>query len=378
MNPSRSSALLKGATPKWISFGLGFLLSLGTAQSAFSQVNLSSAPLFLKESVDPNLMFVFDDSGSMGRRYMPDSLGGQRDEKWYFYSGVNRVYYDPTVTYKPPFKPDGSGRYPNSDYEDAWVDGFSQGGTDDLSEYIRFDGIGSIEQGFYMEFDASLSNCAENPIQDKCYSPVLLNDKSDAVKQNYANWFSYYSTRDKAAKSGITEAFFDLPENIRLGYGAINLDNNNVDGVQNTDTIESGVRSYTPQRREQFLNWLQLKNVNGGTPLRTSLEDIGEYYSRSDNKGPWGNQPGSNDTTDHVECRQSFSIMMSDGIWNGSNPSVGNVDNANGPSHTNPNPDGADFNYSATSPFSDSHDDTLADVAMKYWKNDLRTDLDDE
>ncbi|MCK7549845.1 pilus assembly protein [Marinobacter koreensis] len=363
---------------KLAAFTVGLALSLGTSQAAFAQVNIASVPLFLKESVDPNLMFVFDDSGSMAWRFMPDSLNGESYGYWYYSSYVNKIYYDPTVTYLPPYKPDGSGRYPNSDYYDAWVNGFDHSdGKDNLSTYIRFDSIGSIEEGFYMDFKGT-SGCIANPKQNSCYTTVLLNNASAAVKQNYANWFSYYSTRDKAAKSGITEAFFDLPENIRLGYGAINVNNNTIDGVSNTDTIVSGVRPYTSSRRQQFLNWLQTKYINGGTPLRTALKDVGKYYSRSDNRGPWGETPGTNDTTAHIECRQSFSILMTDGIWNGSNPNVGNVDSVSGPSHTNPDPNGQDFRYSAVSPFSDKHSNTLADVAMQYWKNDLRTDLADK
>ncbi|MGB1478955.1 MAG: pilus assembly protein [Marinobacter salsuginis] len=356
-------------------FAASLLFSLATTQAAFAQVNLASVPLFLKESVDPNLMFVFDDSGSMGWRYMPDNLGGDAAQNWYYSSDVNKIYYDPDVTYLPPFKPDGSGRYPNSSYTNAPVNGFdSNSATDDLSTYIRFDQIGSIEEGFYMDLIQS-TQCLTNPKDNSCYNTVLLNNAAADVKQNYANWFSYYSTRDKAAKSGITEAFFNLPENIRVGYGAINVNNNTIDGVADTDTIVSGVRPYTSARRQQFLTWLHGKSVSGGTPLRTALKDIGEYYSRSDNQGPWGATPGTNDTTAQVECRQSFSILMTDGIWNGGSPSVGNVDNTAGPSYTNPDPDGDDFSYTAVSPFADSHSNTLADVAMEYWKNDLRTDL---
>ena len=357
--------------------------SLATAQAAFAQINVSSVPLFLKESVDPNLMFVFDDSGSMGWRFMPDDLDDNNGDSnnWYYSSAVNKVYYDPDVTYLPPYKPDGSGsgRYPNSSYTNAPVDGFdSNSETDDLSAYIRFDDLPGIEEGFYMDLDLTTASCLTNPKDNSCYTTVLLNTASADIKQNYANWFSFYSTRDKAAKSGITEAFFDLPENIRVGYGAININNRTIDGVSNTDTIVSGVRPYNNTRREQFLSWLQDKNVSGGTPLRTSLKDIGEYYSRPDNQGPWGANPGTNDSTAHVECRQSFSILMTDGIWNGSNPNVGNADNTAGPTHTNPDPNGSDFTYSAVSPFADGHSNTLADVAMKYWKNDLRTDLDND
>ena len=356
-------------------FSTSLVFSICTMQSAMAQVNLAQVPLFLKESVDSNLVFVYDDSGSMAWRYMPDNLSGNSGNRYYYSSRVNKVYYDPTITYQPPFKPDGSSRYPNSSYTNAWVNGFDQSdGADDLSEYIRFDSIGSIEEGFYMQFNSSTS-CDSNPRQDDCYTPVLLNSASADIKQNYANWFSYYSTRTLAAKSGITEAFFDLPDNIRVGYGAINVNNNTIDGENNTDTLVSGVRPYTEARREQFLTWLHNKNVNGGTPLRTALKDVGKYYSRTDNRGPWGEIPGTNDSTAHIECRQSFSLIMTDGIWNGSSPSVGNVDNTPGPSYTNPDPDGSDFNYTAVSPFTDGHSNTLADVAMEYWKNDLRTDL---
>jgi len=376
MNRQSQSAYRKTSASRLSAFTAGLLLTIATSQAAYGQVNLASVPLFLKESVDPNMMFVFDDSGSMGWRYMPDDLGGNDiDNNWYYSSSVNKIYYNPEVTYLPPFKPDSSGRYPNSVYTDAPVNGFDTNSTkDNLSQYIRFDQIGAIEEGFYMGLKDT-DDCRASPKNNDCYDTVLLNNASSEVKQNYANWFSFYSTRDKAAKSGITEAFFSLPENIRLGYGAINVNDSTIDNLDNTDTIVSGVRPYTSTRRQQFLSWLQNKNVSGGTPLRTALKDIGEYYSRTDNAGPWGATPGTNDTTDQVECRQSFAILMTDGIWNGSSPSVGNVDNTSDPSYTNPDPDGDDFSYQAVSPFADSHSNTLADVAMKYWKNDLRSNL---
>lgn len=357
-------------------FGVSLVLSICTVQSALAQVNLTQVPLFLKESVDPNLVFIYDDSGSMARHYMPDDLSRNSSKRYFYSSYVNKVYYNPSLTYRPPFKPDGSGRYPNADYTSARINGFDTSSTAyDLSRTII--GYSGISQGFYMQFNSSTS-CDSNPRQDSCYTEVLLNNASAEVKQNYANWFSYYRTRTQAAKSGITEAFFDLPENIRIGYGAININDNTIDGVADTDTLVSGVRPYTATRRQQFLTWLHNKTVDGGTPLRTALKDVGEYYSRTDNQGPWGEVPGTNDTTSHIECRQSFAILMTDGIWNGDDPGVGNVDNTPDPSYTNPDPNGSDFNYTAVSPFADNHSNTLADVAMAYWKNDLRGDLDNK
>ena len=378
---------------------LAFALSTATFQSAMADVNLATAPIFLKESVDPNLLFIFDDSGSMGREYMPDSVGSDLNlfiddngplrywdgdefrnintgRRWYFSNRVNKVYYDPTITYLPPFKPDGSGRHPNSDFSNAWRNGYNTGsGTVDLNTRYRTSRFDYRNGAFYYRFD-STPGCEADPEDNSCYTLVFLSNESAEQQQNFANWYSYYSLRVFASRAGISEAFFDLPENIRVGYGAINENNNNIDGVT-TDTLISGVRPFNAARREQFLSWLQSKDVSGGTPLRPALEDAGEYYSRTDNRGPWGNNPGTNDTSSHVECRPSYTIMMTDGIWNGGNPGIGNVDNTPGPSHTNPKPEGENFNYLAVSPFADEHSDTLADMAMKYWKTDLRPNLED-
>lgn len=379
---------------------VALVLSTATFQSAIANVNLATAPIFLKESVDPNLLFIFDDSGSMGREYMPDDVWSdlqlfedddgplryRRDgenqridtrRRWYHSNRVNKVYYDPAITYLPPFKPDGSGRHPNSDFSNAWRNGYDTGrGTVDLNNRYRTSRFDYRNGAFYYRFD-STTDCEADPEDNDCYTLVFLSNESAEQQQNFANWYSYYSLRVYASRAGISEAFFDLPENIRVGYGAINEDDNNIDGVT-TDTLISGVRPFNAARREQFLSWLQSKSVSGGTPLRPALEDAGEYYSRTDNRGPWGNNPGTSDNSSHVECRPSYTIMMTDGIWNGNDPEIGNVDNTPGPSHANPKPEGEDFSYQAVSPFADDHSDTLADMAMKYWKTDLRPNLDDK
>src|SRR3546814_709726 len=56
------------------------------------------------------------------------------------------------------------------------------------------------------------------------------------------------------------------------------------------------------------------------------------------------------------------------------NQGTANEDGSNGTTITGPN--SASFTYTAGPPFADNFSDTLADVAMKYWKNDLRTDAD--
>src|SRR6056297_1453201 len=105
--------------------------------SARADTNIAQIPLFLSGSVDPNVMFTFDDSGSMQWEYMPDSdrfpftifmfprpnaLYGSsnyanqvpsfRDDSLHNYFGRsannNRVFYNPDVEYEPWAAADGS------------------------------------------------------------------------------------------------------------------------------------------------------------------------------------------------------------------------------------------------------------------------------
>jgi type IV pilus assembly protein PilY1 len=371
-------------------------LSLVTFQSALANVNLATAPVFLKESVDPNLMFIYDDSASMSRDYMPDTISNaftlffdnngpfqwsagfrvSAQNFWYYSNKVNLVYYNPDIEYRPPFNPDGSGRLANSDFNAAWRDGYTETGSIDLGTFYPADRYNGdfADSAFYYRFDTSVG-CEADPRQNNCYTLIFLDEESDQQQQNFANWYSYYRTRTFASRAGISEAFFDLPQSIRLGYGALGSEDQDIDG-EDMDTIISGVRPYTSARRTEFLTWLQGKETNlGFTPLRTSLEDAGEYYSRTDNEGPWGVTPGTNDTTPQIECRPSYTILMTDGVYNGNSPGVGNVDNASGPNHSRPGSAVVDYTYQAVSPFADDRSNTLADVAMKYWKTDLRPTL---
>ena len=82
-------------------------------------------------------------------------------------------------------------------------------------------------------------------------------------------------------------------------------------------------------------------------------------------------------------CRQSFTILTTDGYRNDSNTvgfdytgvgqQVGEQDNAAGTTITGPG--GNSFTYNPARPYAFGQSNSLADIAMYYWKNDLRTDL---
>ncbi|MDG5500675.1 PilC/PilY family type IV pilus protein [Marinobacter sp. BGYM27] len=346
--------------------------------------DFAQKPLFIGSSVSPNLMFMLDDSGSMAREYMPDDIGNhhwtQTNELWYYSNEVNKVYYNPDVDYLPPYKKDGTGRYPNSSFTDAPRDGYSSNSPkEDLTLSYRTPLVNFTNPAFYTQFN-STPVCDSNPKNDACYTVVFLTLGSDEEKQNFANWYSFYNTRIKAARAGISEAFYDLPPNFRLGWGRINYDGgstNNIDGASGVRGVQEGVREYTSARREDFLDWLYDAPASGGTPLRRALEGAGKYYEGS--ARAWSDNPGTNvsSTNPTRECRLSYTILMSDGYYGGSNPS-GNVYKADDNSGPNINgPDGKTYQYVAKDPFKDNRNSyTLADVAMYYWNRDLQTGID--
>src|SRR3546814_16765680 len=72
---------------------------------------------------------MLDDSGSMAWDVMPDwGYLSSTSADALVNSDVNGVYFNPTVTYTPPVKADGSS-YPNADFANAPVNGFKSGGT---------------------------------------------------------------------------------------------------------------------------------------------------------------------------------------------------------------------------------------------------------
>ena len=100
-------------------------LSVIMAGFAANGLELANLPLTTSSatSMRPNILFVLDDSGSMGWNYMPDYVNdglcktstgwgavcGDADPP-YFSTGFNAVYYNPSFVYKPPVNADGTSR----------------------------------------------------------------------------------------------------------------------------------------------------------------------------------------------------------------------------------------------------------------------------
>jgi type IV pilus assembly protein PilY1 len=196
--------------------------------------------------------------------------------------------------------------------------------------------------------------------------------------QNFANWFSYYRSRILTARAGTGRAFARQGTAMRVGFAAINKGSTTIDGTA-TRTVVGGVRDFSGTGRTTFFANLYGHTMPpSGTPLRQALGDVGQYFKWTTDTGPWGQFPGTGGGTQFA-CRQNYNILMTDGYWNGAQASTAaarlNVDATNGTLKTSSGTPTLTYTYTAGNPYSDATANTLADVAMYYWVNDLRTDM---
>ncbi len=366
-----------------------------------SNINLVSAgtiapsPLFITTSLDPNIMFILDDSGSMVWSYLPDNTNALKNTKRGKSSTINGAYYDPTITYTPPSDKDGVS-LGNASFTNAWKDGYvllpghtvnsTANPTVDLSITFRptwnnaTDYADTVVPGpsntagsaaYYYQYSPPQTGCAApgNINNDSCY--VKASPSTAAEKQNFANWYSYYRTRLMMAKAGVSSAFAKLGPTPRVGYGRIHKSAATIDGIK-IDTIERGVRPFAGTDRAAFFDWLFARTAANNTPLRRALDSAGVYYSNEMDYGPWSTTPGTSGG-ELLACRQSYTVLMTDGYWNDAAASTvaaqKNIDGNDGLLITGPG--NLSFTYKAVQPFKDAVSNSLADVAMYYWNRDL-------
>jgi type IV pilus assembly protein PilY1 len=181
-------------------------------------------------------------------------------------------------------------------------------------------------------FSSSSGIAALGP-DGQCLRKVEI-QPTDAEMQNFANWFSYYRKRHLALRAGMGQAFNEL-SSVRVGWFPINNRTNvtmlDMDTDRNTlvDKLYDIIGNY------------------GGTPNRESLDFAGQQYKRTDGGAPIT-----------ASCQKNFTLQFTDGYSAlDAPPVVGNQD------------------YSKGAPYNDGYSNTLGDIAMKYYTENLRPTL---
>jgi type IV pilus assembly protein PilY1 len=407
------------------------LMALGalvTSVTAIAQI--ATEPLLTRSPpVKPNFLFSIDDSGSMGwsviyskktRQLVTSDKGELKGELLinYFNAATqpecpdtavvnkssinNTLHYNPAIRYLRARNNQGD-LQANAPVSNASVvtvyrpvPGFNPDNATTLTALCTTANYDKIEVTG-TTFKLNGTNAAVNPFGVKSTFP----NRKDCItaasnyctlaeeRQNIANWLAFHSKRVLAAKTGIGEAFSRVPTTFRLTWNSINKS-----AVADIPVIKD-----YDLAKPDFYTWLNGVTPSGGTPLRQALDRAGQYYSSSTNTGPWANKPwatGGNSEgearTDHLSCRRSFTMLITDGEWKDATSDTAasrlDVDSKTGPQiiHANGTTkyqykpgavEGVDDARSVGKRDSKGNgttfDDTLADVAMYYWVNDLRT-----
>ena len=418
---------------------MGAFLATMLALPASAGITLPSDPLQSSGRIAPNILFILDDSGSMAWEYMDSadvttvSGAGLGNIGRSAYTS-NTIFYNPAVTYGAWLDSTGTPQTGGTSYNSAFAsfnyasdpidlantascvsvdyNGATPtvcGGTQtfyvpknpanttvayltNAANYYRFqihtDGVvvRSERQNISMVEAVTGRNCPTGVAGTwnwKNCSVVTPTGRTPAAeRQNYATWFSYHRSRMKTAKAGSGSAFSDLGKDVRVGFRTIwgrDLGGNPMteaspilvnrnDGIFDDPNGVAGAFN----NRSVWYQRLYGARAQSGTPLKGALQAAGTYFSSSSADGAYGPQTGAA----QFACRQNFAILTTDGYWNDNSRyvSVNEQDNSAGTTITSPT--GQSYTYAPAAPFASADSNTLADVAMRYWKTDLRTDLE--
>ena len=365
---------------------------------------LPQTPLFLSSSVEPNVFLTLDDSGSMdwglivkegtgglttsgglpyvdsrqrayysptfsrlyGNRYVlppADGTDPEWDKGWIGRNSEgNRNYYDPNFTYEPWAGSDATG---NPMYVDADPTAVLKDPNDptgekmDLTRFYTYVEDGKSSTTFWIPTYFTWTDTDLDGAMDQSDTHVrVLIESGTAEMQNFANWFQYFRSRINASKA-IFGRNINNTDASRMGMAFYNKGH------------QSDVESMSdPANKRALLNSLYgLEIGQNGTPARRVLKNVGEYFSSTGPNAPILNAANGG------ECQQNYNLLMSDGFWNGGDAGVGNVDIDGGAGNTLFDGNAAQSNDQGN--YADDFSETLADVAMTYYENDLRPLLND-
>ncbi len=231
----------------------------------------------------------------------------------------------------------------------AWTGGTCQARRNSATGYTF------PRYGVFTRTDITATTCTPTCPSGRTY---------DAEMTNFANWYAYYRTRIALMKTGVGRAFAGLDDSYRSGFMTIHTS-------KSDDSDYVPIRTFNAAQKTAWYDKLYSIQPGSGTPLRSALSTAGLMYAGK----------GIPKLLDPVEysCQKNFTILSTDGLWNGDSgfkvdgsSAVGNQDN-NLATMPRPKYDG---NLSPTTFATDSNfggSDTLADISAYYYNTDLRT-----
>ena len=388
-------------------------LAMHTARAGLA--DLASGPLSNSGAsvVKPNLMFVLDDSGSMNRDHMPDSVNDDpacRDtgsnlqncnlnDPPYNSAQFNGIYYNPAITYTPAVNYDGTSKtsyttwtavpndaygiqftgtidltaaysdtvwcntgsasaadrtapfasgkckrpiqggvwtYPNATYSNrytaagtltpyyytisslAWcssknASGFGNGTCQaKKTATYQYPKYGTGSDGFTRtDIVSTTANYPRVTTRTDCSGAVGATGCTYAQEMtNFANWYAYYRTRMQMIKTASGLSFKQVTDSFRVGFITISP------GSPVASAKFLPIADFTAGAGNQKQSWytkFYAQDPGPSTPLREALSRVGRYYGHVTT----GINNGITDDPVQYSCQQNFTILSTDGFWNG-------------------------------------------------------------
>ena len=189
----------------------------------------------------------------------------------------------------------------------------------------------------------------------------------DGPRQNFANWFTYHRRRGFVAIGAIAGVISNL-RGVRIGILSIN--GRTIVPLKPVDVWKEGIHH---DQTAALLHELYACEFIGDSPLREALFDVGGYYrsnlkalSHFRGRSVLGDEPPFLSEAEGGACQQSYTVIMTDGYYSYDIKDL-KVGNADGDAKS---PYDAELHADALS-------NTIADVAMHFYENDLSPDPQD-
>lgn len=382
---------------------------------SLSSAAISDTPLFVNTAVQPNIFFLLDDSGSMDwstvhsneaetiystltqRQYNNwSAFHGEMNAREYPSSfdrggilktcvGFNNLYFNPNETYTPWEGKDEKGNlFVDQTITSARTNPYDEDSTVDLSSNYSGDYYYMVGNTWYY---TTVNNArGYSPWTDdgdgvfevgECPDPndagydyntdfVKVSDMSASQQANFANWYTYYRKREYVMKN----AMLSIMESSSARLGFSTLHRNGTNGYAVADVTTGTVRDDIQKEL------LKVYSLNG-TPLRSKFFQVGDYFEGTTSTDLFGSTQSTPilSAANGGTCQQNFAVVMSDGYWNGTAPSVGNADSGN---TSDGDLNDTDFDGKSYADQNTGQSNTLADVAMHFYERDLDTSLDND
>ncbi len=367
----------------------------------------SQTPLFLQQRVQPNIMLLLDNSASMNSEIVHykaeecianlcflDFTPSNDDIKLRLCPGYNTLMFNPSETYTPWLGEDQNGNpYVDAAVSSAQIKPYQNTGYDvctagngkpsilgscNLATEMGPNGKGA----YYYPWEDTNANGRydEGECQLEDSDRIFVTGMDEESQQNFANWFSYYRSREYVMKGALSRIISESKE--RIGMAVINLNTQPDEQLSNIQFGTEVADMSTTDNKNTLLRNLFRIFPTGATPLRKALANVGRYFEGGNSDAEnlsigeslfgFGLTNGSPilSASEGGECQHNFVIVLSDGYWNGPPPDIGDADaDSDNPYDGQSYADGyPDMTLADEDGYPGS---TLADIAMYYYKNDL-------